>query len=194
MKIGYAVQGSTDRAFLRGLAERWCPDAEMIEGAFRGSTGLSLRRELAKICDDLFHHKACDVLIFLSDADVADWREVQRREIDKLPENVRDFVAYGMADRNIECWLCADPHYIAKKTAHQPESFDVPDPKTSFEAALVISRDDKKEPEIAALVSKAEVAVLKRWLTSQSFEDFYDQLWSLGKRRACQIENLRAST
>jgi len=194
MRIGYAVQGSTDRAFLRGLKERWCANAEMIEGAFRGSTGLSLRRELARICDDLFWQKACDVIVFLSDADVADWRTVQRREVEKLPDEIRPFAVYGMADRNTECWLCADPHYISEKTERAFEDFTADDPKGAFQSAMRISRDDKRESEIAALVRDAYVGVLRRWIqTSRSFEDFYDQLWTVSRQRECDIDNLRES-
>ena len=194
MKIGYAVQGSTDRAFLRGLKERWCADAEMVKGAFRGSTGLSLRRELAKICDELFSQKACDVIVFLSDADEAKWREIQRRELDKLPNDIRPFAVYGMADRNIECWLCADPQYIAEKTGRAAEDFTVDDPKGAFESAMRVSRDDKRESEIAALVREACAEVLQRWLqNSRSFEDFYDQLWTVSRQRECDIDNLRLS-
>lgn len=192
MRIGYAVQGSTDRAFLRGLKERWCEDAEMVEGAFRGSTGLSLRRELKKICDDLFWQKGCDVIVFLSDADVDDWRDIQRREVGKLPDSMRPFAVYGMADRNIECWLCADPQYMAKKTDRKAEDFADDDPKRAFEAAMHVSRDDKRESQIAQLVREAPAVVLQQWLqNSRSFEDFYDQLWAISKQRECGIENLR---
>lgn len=194
MRIGYAVQGSTDRAFLHGLKERWCEDAEMVEGAFRGSTGLSLRRELAKICDELFFQKACDVIVFLSDADRADWRTIQRHELNKLPDAIRPFAVYGMADRNIECWLCADRQYIAEKTGRAFEDFAVDDPKAAFESAMDISRDDKRESEIAAFVREACAGVLQCWLQkSKSFEDFYDQLWTVSRQRECDIENLRES-
>ncbi len=194
MRIGYAVQGSTDRAFLRGLKERWCADAEMVEGAFRGSTGPSLRRELAKICDDLFWRKGCDVIVFLSDADEANWRDIQRREVGKLPDEIQPFAVYGMADRNIECWLCADPHYIAERTGREAGDFAVDDPSGAFKSGMNISRDDRRESEIAAFVQEAGVGVLKRWLqTSRSFEDFYDQLWAVSRQRECVIENLRES-
>ena len=194
MRIGYAVQGSTDRAFLYGLKERWCKDAEMVEGAFRGSTGLSLRRELAKICDDLFWQKSCDVIVFLSDADVADWRAVQRSEVEKLPDELRPWAVYGMADRNIECWLCADARYIAERTGRAAEDFAVDDPKGAFESAMDVSRDDKRESEITQLVRNAPAEVLQRWLQdSRSFEDFYDQLWTVSRQRECVIENLRES-
>ncbi|HNQ21727.1 MAG TPA: hypothetical protein PKK06_01385 [Phycisphaerae bacterium] len=191
MKIGYAVQGSTDRAFLRGLRDRWCSGAELVEGAFRGSTGLSLRRELAKICDDLFKHKGCEVIVFLSDADTGEWRDVQRNEVAKLPDRIRAFVVYGMADRNIECWLCGDPQYIASKTGRAVAAFRAENPKGAFESAMGITRDDKKEDEIASLVSEAPPAVLKTWYGQRSFKDFFDQLWAVGRQRGCEIENLR---
>ncbi|MEW6744535.1 MAG: hypothetical protein AB1486_17410 [Planctomycetota bacterium] len=84
------------KTVLRGLRDRWCPDAQMVEGSFRGTTGLSLRRELRKICDDLFERKGCDVLVFLSDADEAAWRKLRRKEVAKLPEQVRVFAVYGI--------------------------------------------------------------------------------------------------
>ena len=39
MRIGYYVQGAMDESVVRGLAKRWCPDAELAEGRFRGSSG-----------------------------------------------------------------------------------------------------------------------------------------------------------
>lgn len=165
----------------------------MVEGAFRGSTGRSLRRELAKICDDLFARKACDVLVFLSDADEADWRSIQRNEVEKLPDHFRAFAVYGMADRNIECWLCAHADYIAGHTRRDAADFRVADPKGAFESAMNITRDDKREAEIAALVTEAPFAVLKVWHGQPSFEDFFDQLWAVSRQRGCEIENLRES-
>ncbi len=99
-----------------------------------------------------------------------------------------------MADRNIECWLCADSHYIAKETGREAVDFDVDDPKDAFESAMDISRDDKQESKIAAFVGDAPVTVLKRWAqNSKSFEDFYDQLRAVSGQRECVIENLRES-
>ena len=48
MKIGYYVQGDTDEAVVKWLAQRWCPDAELAEGQFRGSSRESFKREIAK--------------------------------------------------------------------------------------------------------------------------------------------------
>jgi len=188
MRIGYAVQGSTDRAFLTGLKERWCRDAELVEGSFRGSTGLSLRRELAKICKDLFDFKGCDLLVFLSDADEQEWGEVQKNEIEKLPENIRPLTVYAIVDRNVECWLCADEGYIAGKVGRSSREFVVDNPKGIFESAMGITRDYKREKEIADLVQHAP---LENWMErSPSFKCFYEQLWQVSKNNHCQIENL----
>ena len=45
MKIGYSVEGSTDRAVLQGLKQRWCPEAQLVEGRFRGTSGQSQHRD-----------------------------------------------------------------------------------------------------------------------------------------------------
>jgi hypothetical protein len=163
---------------------------ELLPGRCRGSTKLSLRRELARICHEL-RLKGCDILVFLSDPDVGEWRDVQRAEVGKLPHEMRGLVVYGMADRNIECWLCADPQYAAQETGRDAKDFQIDDPKGAFEAAMGITRDDKREEAIAQYVAKAP---LGRWLkNSRSFEDFFDQLWRASKQKGCAIENLRES-
>ena len=53
MKLGYYVQGGMDEAVVQGLANRWCPDSELAEGRFRGSSGESFRREIRKSLIDL---------------------------------------------------------------------------------------------------------------------------------------------
>ncbi len=161
----------------------------MVEGSFRGQTGLSLKRELAKISKELMA-KGCRLIVILSDADKGDWREVLKQESAKVPDDARDFTVYAIADRNIECWLCADPHYIAKVTGRNASDFSVEDPKGAFESAMGISRD-KKEPQIAKLVSEAPFAILKTWLGNRSFECFYDELWRFSGSADCGMENLR---
>lgn len=191
MKIGYAVEGSTDRALLAGLRKRWCPDAELIEGLYKGTGRGALLRQLHRIADILFH-KGCEVLVFLCDADDDAWREVRRLGNERIPQALQVFTTCGVADRNIECWLCADPQYVAQQTGRDPKEFEVDDPKGPFESAMSISRDDRKEKEIAGFVVTAP---LDRWLkNSRSFEDFFDQLWRVSKQRDCEIENLRESS
>ena len=188
MKIGYSVEGSTDRAFLKGLKQRWCPHATLIEGPFRGSTRTSLRREYQKICEQ-FAVVGVDAMVFLTDGDGADWREVQRNEREKFPAERLHYAIHGVADRNIESWICCEPIWIARELRAEPESFQVEDPKGVFEGLLGIDRDSKHEDEISGLVERAP---LRSWLeTSRSFEGFYEDVRRSSQRLGCEIENLR---
>ncbi|MBF0523752.1 MAG: hypothetical protein HQK56_01500 [Deltaproteobacteria bacterium] len=189
MKVGYSVEGSTDRAFLRGLRDRWCLEATLLEGRFRGQSGQSQRREIPNTCLELTS-KSVDLIIFMRDANNEDWQEVLKGDSNRCREEHRHLVVFAVCDRNIECWLCADRDFIAGWTNRKPDDFDQPDPKKTFEQALGLSARTRgeKEPEIASLVCKAP---LKHWLSNKSFEAFYEELRRQSKRLACQIENLR---
>lgn len=187
MRIGFSVEGSTDRALIKGLQLRWCRDAELIEGQFRGSSGQSQSREIPKTCTELVS-KGIDIVVFLRDSNDENWRDVLKGGTNKCRDEHKHLVVFGVSDRNIECWLCADAEWIAKKTGKSPSDFHITDPKRVFECALGISNFDRKEEEITQLVTKAP---LKNWLSNRSFEDFYNQLWQKSKERGCSIENLR---
>jgi hypothetical protein len=187
MKIGYSVEGSTDRAVLRGLRQRWCSDAELIEGRFRGTSGRSQHREIPKTCIELIS-KGVEFIVFLRDANNESWREVLKADEDRCRPEHRHLTIFAVCDRNIECWLCADADWIAKETRCQPNEFRVPDPKGHFERAIGITGFNNKEEEIAALVKRAP---LKNWLSNRSFREFYERIWDKGKERGCQIESLR---
>jgi len=189
MIIGYSVEGSTDRAVVRGLRDRWYPDAQLLEGRFCGSTHESLRREYRKICDE-FVLKGVDVMVFLTDANEGEWREVQKNERATFPSGCLDKTIHGVADRNAECWLTAEPGWLGKRLGIEPQVFRCEDPKGVFENALGISRDDKKEKERAQLVVDAP---LRSWLANRSFEDFYQQVRHHSKQHGCTVENLRES-
>ncbi|OHB77500.1 MAG: hypothetical protein A2Z25_23615 [Planctomycetes bacterium RBG_16_55_9] len=188
MKIGYSVEGGTDRGLLKGLQIRWCPDAELLEGRFRGTSGQSQRREIPNTCVEIVF-KGADIIVFLRDANDEQWRDVLKKDQDRCHSEHQHLTIFSVCDRNVECWLCADADWIAKETGKAPSDFRVPYPKRAFESALGISSFDRKEEEIAQLVTKAP---LKNWLTNRSFEDFYNQLWQKSKEHGCSIENLRA--
>jgi hypothetical protein len=189
MKIGYSVEGSTDRALLRGLSERWCPGAELIEGTFRGTSGVSQRREIPNTCVEL-NTKGVDVVIFLRDANNEKWADVLKADKDRCPQPYEHLAVFGVCDRNVECWFCNDRDWIANKTGRSAAEFNLADPKDIFESALRITGLDKKEEEIAAL---AKEAPLHNWLGNRSFEHFYDQLRGISQRLQCRIDNLRES-
>jgi len=192
MKIGYSVEGSTDRAFVKGLVERWCPGADLVEGSFRGSTGVSRRREIPKICRELtVAEKAATLIVFLTDSnddDADSWREVLKAEEGRVPDEFKHLAIVGVCQRNIECWLCADADWLAGMLGRKPDDYRVADPKGPFEEALGITRFDRKEAEIAGLVREAP---LRNWLRNLSFENFYEQSWQKSKQLDCPMENLR---
>ena len=185
MRIGYCVEGSTDRGLLEGLRQRWCPSAEFVEGKFRG---MFRRREIPKACLEL-QQKGVDLIIMLRDANNEDWRDVQKGDGECCSPDFAHLAIFGVCDRNVECWLTADPEYASAATGSPAETFRVPDPKGAFESAFQISSLDRKEPRIAEY---ARNAPLQNWLRNRSFEDFYDQLWRKSKEMNCSLENLRA--
>lgn len=189
MILGYAVEGSTHRAFVNGIARRWCPEAELVEGPFRGSTGLSLRREIRKIVE-AFILKGVNVAVIITDANGRPWREVKMENSNKLSPERRNVTITAIPDRNIESWICADPRYVGEKLNVDAGQFDVPDPKHAFERAAGVSRDDKKEELIAELVEHAPLA---NWLRNESFEEFYENARDLSQQLGCNIENLRTA-
>jgi len=191
LRIGYSVEGSTDVALIKGLARRWCPDAETIEGKCRGSTRTSRRREIPSICLELARKNA-DLIVFLSDSNDNDpiaWKTVLKQETGKLPSEYAHLTVFGACQRNVECWFCEDADWLSTKTGKPGDEFRVPDPKTAFESALDIQARDRKVQEIVALVQDAP---LHNWLRNRSFEDFYDKLWKKSKSLdGCDMENLR---
>jgi hypothetical protein len=159
----------------------------LVPGRFRGSTGQSLRREFQRICDE-FLLSGVDVMVFLTDADAANWREIQSNERAKLPQNRLHCLILGVSDRNVECWLCADADWLGRKLGVDSNLFRCEDPKAHFEQAMALNRDDRKEREIAELVRSAP---LSNWLANRSFADFYEQVRDLSQQRGCFVENLR---
>lgn len=191
MRIGYVVEGFRDAAFLEGLRARWCPKAEMLEGGSRGSTGLAIGRESANLCAEL-RFRRVDFVVILRDANREDWRDVLKRESEMVPGDVRQVTLYGVADRNIECWLCADLDFAASQLGIDSEQLrSAEDPKRVLDEALGGRQSGEQDSKIAALV---QTAPLRNWIgASRSFERFYEDARDLAQRSGqCQIPNERA--
>jgi hypothetical protein len=189
MRIGYSVEGSTDRALLNGLKQRWCPHASMVEGHFRASTQLGQRRELRAICEELIL-KSVDIIIILVDANDASWRDVAKEVLAHIPEEALHLVVVGVPDRNVECWICHDPNYVASLCDVLPEILREPDPKIAFEQAMDIRHGDRKEEIIAELVRNAPIG---KWLAHRSFSNFYEAIVDFSQRHSCTIRNERSA-
>jgi hypothetical protein len=186
MKIAFCVEGSADRAILYGLRDRWCRDAELVEGRFRGQLP---RSQIAKECKVL-STKGADLIVFLRDANLENWRNVVRGDEAKCPSEFRHLAIFGVCDRNAECWLAADPHHLAKRIGRPLHELQSTDPSSFVKAGFgMIGFDaNEKEDEVSRYVAGAP---LGRWLANDSFEHFYNQVWQKSKERGCQIENLR---
>lgn len=194
MRIGCYVQGGMDKAVVRGLAKRWCPDAELAEARFRGSSRESFRREIRKSLLDLKDGKECDVLVVLTDADANPWRTVKSRESSRIPTDCGHLTLFGVADRNIECWLAIDRGALASEFGCRAEDIPVPpeDPsgfvKGGFERRARSRRRDIQE----CVSDYVEQASLKPWIEeSRSFAAFYDDARSLALRNGCPFPNER---
>ena len=192
MKIGYYVQGDTDEAVVRGLARRWCPQAELAPPRFRGSSKDSFRRELGKSLVDLVGHKECDIVVVLTDADANPWREVLSRESARIPQDYRHLTVCGVADRNMEWWLAIDRNALALELDCRAEDVPADEPhlskfvKRCFGLTNRDTRDEAKE-RVCSYVHRAS---LGHWIqSSKSFEDFYAgaRRWAL--QNACSLPN-----
>jgi hypothetical protein len=188
MRIGFSGEDSTHRALLNGLRLRWCPNAEFLEGRFRGTSDLSARREIPNICAEL-SSKGADLITLLRDSNVENWRDVLRADEARCRDEHKHLAVFGVCKRNPESWICSDAEWIAARMGKNAADFRVDDPKGVFETAMAISRADRKEEEIAALVVEAP---LRNWLANPSFDDFYSKLWRKSKELGCSIENLHA--
>lgn len=190
MRIAYCVEGSADRALLRGLRDRWCPRAELVEGRFRGSR--LPRSQIAKECRILTQLGA-DLIIFLRDANLEHWREVLSADEAKCPAEFRHRVVFGVCDRNAECWLASDAGHLAAARGRNQADFAVGDPSPAVKSAfgLVGFDKDQQEPAVAEYVATAP---LRQWLRNRSFEHFYEQVWQRSKEMGCELENLRSNS
>ena len=194
MRIGCYVQGGMDKAVVRGLAKRWCPGAELAETRFRGSSRESFRREIRKSLLDLKDGKECDVLVVLTDADANPWRTVKRRESSRIPTDCGHLTLFGVADRNIECWLAIDRGALANELGCRVEDIPVPpkDP-SDFVKGGFERRARSRGQDVQECVSDyVKQAPLRPWIEeSRSFATFYEDARRLALRTGCPFPNER---
>jgi len=195
MKIGYYVQGAMDEAFIQGLAKRWCPDAQLADGRFRGSSGESFRREIRKALLDLRDDKSCDIVVILTDSDVNPWRDVKRREAAKIPPICQHQCAFGVAERNVECWLSIDRHQLVAYLQCLPGDIPDDDPSGFVKRRFGMGmRDEERKSAQQRVCEFVAAANLKTWIDgSPSFADFYDDVWRLATQNRCHMPNERGA-
>ena len=189
MRIGYYVQGAMDEAVVHGLTRRWCPNAELAEGRFRGSSGESFRREIRKSLMDL-KDKECDFLVVLTDADADRWQEVKRREWEKVPQDCRHLTLFGVADRNIECWLAIDRPALANVFGCGIDDIPEGDPSGFVKRRFGLTGRDRMREGRERVRDFVVETSLRTWIEgSDSFSDFYDAARSLASQNECPFPN-----
>ena len=189
MKIGYYVQGDADEAVVWGLAQRWCPDAELAQGKFRGTSGESFRREISKSLQAL-KYEGCDILVVLTDADANKWQDVKRRESAKIPTDYEHLTLFGVADRNIECWLAIDRGALARELECLVEDIPSDNPSHFVKRRFGLTNRDEKQDAKARVRDYVARASLKAWIAgSDSFQNFYAGARRLAVQNKCSIRN-----
>lgn len=189
MKIGYYVQGDADEAVIRGLAQRWCPDAELAPGKFRGTSGESLKRDISKSLRAL-KYEGCDILVVLTDADANKWQDVKKRESAKIPTDYEHLTLFGVADRNIECWLAIDRGALARELECRVEDIPSDNPSGFVKRGFGLTNQKKKKAAKVRVRDYVARASLKAWIAgSDSFRDFYDGARRLAVQNKCSIPN-----
>ena len=189
MKIGYYVQGDADEAVIWGLKQRWCPSAKLAQGKFRGNSGESFSREISKSLRAL-KDEGCDILVVLTDADANPWRDVKRRESAKIPTDYEHLTLFGVADRNIECWLAIDRGALACELKCSVEEIPSDDPSHFVKRRFGLTNQDEKQDAKARIRDYVVRASLRSWLAgSDSFQDFYDRARRLAVQNKCSIPN-----
>ena len=190
MTIGYYVQGDMDEAVVRGLARRWCPAADLAPGRFRGRSRESFRRELEKSLLDLTGDKRCDVVVILTDADANRWREVKEWESRRIPAECEHLAVFGVADRNIECWLAIEKDALAKELECTVQDISVDDPSGFVKRRFGLSDRDSREAGKRRVSDYVAGAQLKSWIEgSESFKNFYRDARALSQRQGCAFPN-----
>jgi hypothetical protein len=186
MRVGYCVEGNSDKWLLHGLRNRWCPGVELVQGHIRGAF---TRREIPKACAEL-RTKGVDVIILLRDANDEPWRDVANGDQKACSAEDAHLLVIGVCDRNVECWFVADRQYAATETGLEISALQTNDPKAIFNRTMGITRLDDQQEKLISYVMRAP---LHSWLGNRSFEHFYDQLRVKSNEFNCRLENLRES-
>jgi hypothetical protein len=134
--------------------------------------------------------KGADLIIFLRDANLEQWRDVLRADEAKCPQEYRHRVIFGVCERNAECWLAKAPDHLSATIGCSRMELNADDPSPIVKKAFGLVGFDKQERE-PSVADYVKTAPLKQWLQNRSFENFYEQLWHQSQQNGCVLENLR---
>ena len=189
MRIGVLGEDNMHEAVLRGLQQAWCPHADIQPGVHRGKTGLSRKRELKAAFIELMMRLGCDCVVILLDADEDPWHVKRDNERSKLPADYRELTAIGAPERNIECWLSADPDDLASQTgcdAGEIRRVQSDDPKGVVGAAFKRKADQSGRPLYDLVEGFVHHAPRANWLSAQRcYKAFHNECRELATKLNC---------
>jgi len=186
VRIAVLCEDTAHVAVLEGLRRRWCPGAEPVVGEFRGKTGQRRRAELLQEMERLFRRKQCDCAAILLDAGTGTWHDAVKGERERMPEEYDWRTVIGAPDRNVECWLDADPKALADCTgANEAELRQARrgDPKGPVRAAFRRRSETTGAGEPELMACFVERADLRPWLGISCFAGLYEEC----RQRAAEL-------
>jgi hypothetical protein len=110
----------------------------------------------------------------------------------RVPVAYRDTTVVGAPDRNIECWLSANPTDLASQTECDTDAIVQArrdDPKGVVQAVFKQCADERGVvlyDLMSVFVAKAPLA---KWLEDASFKSFYERCQELAQAFDCSLPN-----
>ena len=177
-------------AVLEGLRRRFCPEASAVRGGIRMPLGPGAKRRLRQAF--VVHQSDGEVTLglLLVDADDEGWAARARGQHQRMPEELRDLLAVGVPDRDVECWLAADPHDLAAKVGGDEQAMlraRQQDLKALVHGAFRQAADREGVGLYDLMASFVESAELREWFEQTSFEEFWHECQALARRVECEL-------
>ena len=166
-RIGVIYQDTNSRGFLVGLKDRLGCDAKLIDPPAAIGAPRVLPRKLAKWAWQHFQKHGAELVVRLTDADGDRWQDVQRSELDAIPEQAREMWVCGVATDNVEDWLYLDVAHLAKEFELVPEDVEDASHRTGrIKRAISQARKGSETGSdvVAQFVRDAPSAAFGRWL------------------------------
>ena len=192
-RIGVLCQDRISFGFLEGIKQRLKCPAILVEPTTGGlAKSTMMTRKQAKLAWADLRKKGVDLLVRFTDSDAHRWQDVARHELNAFPEESRELLVFGVANRNVEDWLAADLDYLADILGI-PRGTLASDPNHSDAIKAGIARcrspNEGESEFVSKIVAGAPVEVFRRWLRIDSLQSFVSDCRAAAARANCPTPN-----
>lgn len=190
-RIGVIYQDVNSRGFLEGLRDRLDCDAELIPPpAAIGKQRVMRRRDLKNAWSH-FQKQNVDLVVRFTDADSVPWRDVQRKEVQRTPEDAKSLWVCGVAVENVEDWLALDPDYLASQINVLVSDLQDPSTRTGcVKSAINRQSTSTRSETVRHIVRSLPTDVFRTWLQGcDSLRTFYADCRQAAARQNCETPN-----